>query len=145
MINLFGAEGSVHLSDPSNIENVQERSMVDIAYDLLENKGESMAFTEIMKLVAQRKGFSESQADEMIAQLFTEINIDGRFVCVGRNLWGLKHWFPLEQSSDSAVAANVKEDDDLAEDVEEYEDGEDELEEDYPEHVFVDEELEDED
>ena len=37
--------------------------MVDIAYDLLENKGESMAFTEIMKLVAERKGFSGSQAD----------------------------------------------------------------------------------
>lgn len=117
--------------------------MVDIAYDLLKNKGEAMMFTEIMKQVAQQKGFSQSETEKLIAQLFTEINIDGRFVCVGRNLWGLKHWFPVEQSSDSAVAANVKEDDYL--DEEEFdEENEREVEDDhYPlegsEDVFVDE------
>lgn len=116
--------------------------MVDIAYDLLKNKGESMIFTEIMKQVAQQKGLSQSQVEKMIAQLYTEINIDGRFVCVGRNLWGLKHWFPLEQSSDSAVAANVKEDDMTIDD--DFNDKQ-ESEEEYPVDVFVGEETEDED
>lgn len=88
-----------------------ERSMVDIAYELLEQKGEPMIYQDIMKEVAEKKGFSQQEVDEMIAQLYTEINIDGRFICVGRNLWGLKSWFPIEQATDSAVAANVKEDD----------------------------------
>lgn len=47
----------------------------------------------------------------MIAQLYTEINIDGRFICVGKSLWGLKRWYPTEQATDAAVAQNVKEDD----------------------------------
>lgn len=125
----------------SNIEDFQELSMVDITYKLLEDKGEPMIFMDIMKEVAKRKGLTQSQADELLAQLFTEINIDGRFVCVGRNLWGLKHWFPVEQSSDSAVAANVKDDDEDL-DEEEYEE---EREEDYLEDLFLAEEVEDED
>lgn len=127
----------------SNFEDFQELSMVDITYKLLEDKGEPMIFMDIMKEVATRKGLAQSQADEMLAQLFTEINIDGRFVCVGRNLWGLKHWFPVEQSSDSAVAANVKDDDEDL-DEEEYEE-EEEREEDFLEDLFLAEEVEDED
>lgn len=141
IINLSSTEGSVHLKGQSNIEDFQELSMVDITYKLLEDKGEPMIFMDIMKEVAKRKGLTQSQADELLAQLFTEINIDGRFVCVGRNLWGLKHWFPVEQSSDSAVAANVKDDDEDL-DEEEYEE---EREEDYLEDLFLAEEVEDED
>ena len=90
---------------------IAEKSMVDITYDLLKEKGEPMLYQDIMKQVATKKGFSQSETENMIAQLYTEVNIDGRFICVGRNLWGLKSWFPLDQSTDSAVAANVKEDD----------------------------------
>lgn len=126
------------MSAPSNNENAQERSMVDIAYDFLQDQGESMAFQEIVKHVGEQKGFSTSDID-MVAHLYTEINIDGRFVCVGRNLWGLKHWFPVEQSSDSAVAANVKEDEGLLEeDEDEYEELEETEEEDYPVDLLLD-------
>lgn len=111
--------------------------MVDIAYDFLQDQGESMAFQEIVKHVGEQKGFSTSDID-MVAHLYTEINIDGRFVCVGRNLWGLKHWFPVEQSSDSAVAANVKEDEGLLEDEDEYEELEETEEEDYPVDLLLD-------
>lgn len=99
------------MSNLHQIEANTERSMVDIAYELLDKKGEPMIYQDIMKSIAEQKGFSKQEADEMIAQLYTEINIDGRFICVGRNLWGLKSWFPIEQATDSAVAANVKEDD----------------------------------
>lgn len=97
---------------------VAEQSMVDIAYELLKEKGEPMLYADIMEQVASKKGFTQSETEELIAQLYTEVNIDGRFVCVGRNLWGLKSWFPIDQSSDSAVAANVKEDD-LAQELDE--------------------------
>ena len=122
------------MSEPANNEIVQEQSMVDIAYDFLQSKGEAMFFQEIVKHVGKYKGFSTDDFN-MVAHLFTEINIDGRFVCVGRNLWGLKHWYPVEQSSDSAILANVKEDDELEED-EEYEELE-ESEEEYPVDVLL--------
>ena len=43
------------------------------------------------------KGLSEDKVMQVIAQLYTEINIDGRFACVGTNLWGLKRWYPVEK------------------------------------------------
>lgn len=98
-----------------NVLNKAEQPMVDITYELLSTKGEPLIYEEIMNFVAQKKGFTEEEAKQMIAQLYTEVNIDGRFVCVGRNLWGLKKWFPLDQTTDSAIAANVKEDDDALE------------------------------
>lgn len=100
-----------NLSDNLAVERVRETAMVDLAYDLLKQKGEAMLYRDIMDEVSSMKGFTKKEAEHYIAQLYTEINIDGRFVCVGRNLWGLREWYPTDQATDSAVAANVKEDD----------------------------------
>ncbi|WP_309544764.1 DNA-directed RNA polymerase subunit delta [Thermoactinomyces intermedius] len=108
------------MSDNLAVERVRETAMVDLAYDLLKKKGEAMLYRDIMDEVSSMKGFTKEEAEHYIAQLYTEINIDGRFVCVGRNLWGLREWYPTDQATDSAVAANVKEDDeyhDLDEDL----------------------------
>ncbi|GGA46084.1 DNA-directed RNA polymerase subunit delta [Kroppenstedtia guangzhouensis] len=94
-----------------NEEDIRETAMVDIAYHILREKGEPMLYREIMGEVAGLKGFSEEETRSLIAQLYTEINIDGRFICVGKSLWGLKRWYPTEQATDAAVAQNVKEDD----------------------------------
>ncbi|KYQ86158.1 MULTISPECIES: DNA-directed RNA polymerase subunit delta [Thermoactinomyces] len=99
------------MSDNLAVERVRETAMVDLAYDLLKQKGEAMLYRDIMDEVSSMKGFTKEEAEHYIAQLYTEINIDGRFVCVGRNLWGLREWYPTDQATDSAVAANVKEDD----------------------------------
>jgi DNA-directed RNA polymerase subunit delta len=100
-----------NLSDNLAVERVRETAMVDLAYDLLKKKGEAMLYRDIMDEVSSMKGFTKEETEHYIAQLYTEINIDGRFVCVGRNLWGLREWYPTDQATDSAVAANVKEDD----------------------------------
>lgn len=100
-----------NLSDNLAKEKVRETAMVDLAYDLLQEKGEAMLYRDIMVEVSKVKGFTKEEIDSYIAQLYTEINIDGRFVCVGRNLWGIRSWYPTEQATDSAIAANVKDDD----------------------------------
>lgn len=103
-------------NDAFAAERIRETAMVDHAYEQLKAAGEPMLYREILKRVAEQKGFTQEDIERYIAQLYTEINIDGRFVCVGRSLWGLKHWYTIEQSTDSAIVANVKEDDDLLED-----------------------------
>ncbi len=100
-----------NLSDNLAKEKVRETAMVDLAYDLLQEKGEAMLYKDIMAKVSKVKGFTKEETESYIAQLYTEINIDGRFVCVGRNLWGIRAWYPTEQATDSAIAANVKDDD----------------------------------
>jgi DNA-directed RNA polymerase subunit delta len=98
------------LSSNLATEKRLEASMVDLSYGLLRSKGEPMLYRDIMNEVAKLKGFTEEKIDRYITQLYTEINIDGRFVCVGRGLWGIRDWYPTEQATDSAVAANVKDD-----------------------------------
>lgn len=118
------------LSDKAILEVQREKAMVDLTYQLLADKGEAMLYRDIVESVSSMKGFTTKEMSQYIAQLYTEINIDGRFVCVGRSLWGLKHWYPLDQTTDSAVAANVK-DDDLEEELDnDFDDELDELEED---------------
>jgi DNA-directed RNA polymerase subunit delta len=99
-----------NLSDNLAIEKIRETAMVDLAYDILKRKGEPMLYQNIMREVANMKEFTEEDIEKYIAQLYTEVNIDGRFICVGRSLWGLRAWYPTEQATDSAVAANVKDD-----------------------------------
>ncbi len=125
-------------------ERIRETSMVDHAYILLKQKGDPMLYTDLMKQIAEIKGFTQEEINRYISQLYTDINIDGRFICVGRGLWGLKQWYPTEMSTDSAITAHLKdsieEDEEIFEDVEGIDLDEEELDPDLDE--FVDENYE---
>ncbi|MFD0698783.1 DNA-directed RNA polymerase subunit delta [Paenibacillus sp. GCM10027628] len=145
-------------------EQAREMPMVDLAFELLKSANTPFYYRDLMMEIAKIKGLSEDSVMQVIAQLYTEINIDGRFACVGSNLWGLKRWYPVEKSDDAVGNAKRPriindEDDDLDEDIyaEEEEDtyaeeddydafgteNEEEAEEDS--EFFEDEEIEEED
>lgn len=113
------------VSTPLNLkldpEKVREMPMVDLAFLVLKAANTPYYYRDLMVEVAKLRGMTEEETNETIAQLYTEINIDGRFACVGTNLWGLKRWYPLERSDDPV--GNSKrpriindEDDDLEDD-----------------------------
>ncbi|WP_256760657.1 DNA-directed RNA polymerase subunit delta [Cohnella sp. WQ 127256] len=81
-------------------EKIREMPMVDLAYELLKSANTPFYYRDLMMEIAKMRGLSESQVTDVIAQLYTEINIDGRFACVGGNVWGLKRWYPVERSDD---------------------------------------------
>nr|WP_302328541.1 DNA-directed RNA polymerase subunit delta [Salirhabdus salicampi] len=78
-------------------EDLAELSMVNIAIELLSEEKKAMDFNELFNTIAEAKGFTQVQKEEFIAQFYTDLNIDGRFMTVGSNLWGLKRWYPVEQ------------------------------------------------
>ncbi|MFC3750670.1 DNA-directed RNA polymerase subunit delta [Paenibacillus sp. GCM10012306] len=92
------------MSTPLNLkldpEKVKEMPMVDLAFLVLKAANTPFYYRDLMVEVAKLRGMTEEQTNDTIAQLYTEINIDGRFACVGTNLWGLKRWYPLERSDD---------------------------------------------
>lgn len=113
------------MSTPLNLkldpEKVREMPMVDLAFLVLKAANTPYYYRDLMVEVAKLRGMTDEQTNDTIAQLYTEINIDGRFACVGTNLWGLKRWYPLERSDDPV--GNSKrpriindEDDDLEDD-----------------------------
>lgn len=137
-------------------DKAREMPMVDLAFELLKTANTPFYYRDLMQEIAKIKGLSEEQMMEVIAQLYTEINIDGRFACVGTNLWGLKRWYPVDKSEDSVSGSKrpriINDDDDdlddYAEEEEVYEDDTDfdSFDEDADEdsEFYEDEEIEDE-
>jgi DNA-directed RNA polymerase subunit delta len=137
------------VSTPLNLkidqEKVHETPMVDLAFMVLKAANTPYYYRDLMNEVAKLRGLSDEEINDVIAQLYTEINIDGRFACVGTNLWGLKRWYPVDKSEDALTGAkrpriiNDEDDDDEDDYHEEDElfDGEDD---DSDEDVVIDDE-----
>ncbi|MFP4978885.1 DNA-directed RNA polymerase subunit delta [Paenibacillus sp. CN-4] len=112
------------MSTPLNLkldpEKIREMPMVDLAFLVLKAANTPYYYRDLMAEVAKVRGLTDEEINESIAQLYTEINIDGRFACVGTNLWGLKRWYPLERSDDPVGNAKrpriINDDDDDLED-----------------------------
>lgn len=77
-------------------EQASEVPMVDLAFNILKAANTPFYYRDLMNEVAKIKGYTEEDVLRLIAQLYTEINVDGRFACVGNNLWGLKRWYPVD-------------------------------------------------
>lgn len=104
-------------------EQAKEMPMVDLAFEVLKSANTPYYYRDLMAEIAKIKGFSEEQVMQVIAQLYTEINVDGRFACVGNNLWGLKRWYPIDNKADDMASAKrprIINDDDDDLDEEEY-------------------------
>ncbi len=103
-------------------EKIREMPMVDLAFEVLKASNTPFYYRDLMNEVAKQRGFTEEQINEVIAQLYTEINIDGRFACVGNNVWGLKRWYPVERDAESVSGSGkrpriINDDDDDDEDL----------------------------
>jgi DNA-directed RNA polymerase subunit delta len=60
-------------------EKAKEMPMVDLAFELLKAVNTPFYYRDLMTEIAKIKGLSEQEVMQVIAQLYTEINIDGRF------------------------------------------------------------------
>ncbi|UYZ13875.1 MULTISPECIES: DNA-directed RNA polymerase subunit delta [Brevibacillus] len=97
-------------------EKMSEMALVDIAYEILRETNRPYNFRELMDELAALRGMTEEQKMAIIAQVYTEINIDGRFVCLGDNTWGLKRWYPtdaVEETQEGGKKKKVLLDDDF--------------------------------
>ncbi|MED3840086.1 DNA-directed RNA polymerase subunit delta [Niallia circulans] len=128
-------------------EELKEMSLIDVAHEIMNGGKTPYAFNELMDEVAKLVGLSEEEVNEKIAQLYTDVNIDGRFLSLGDNRWGLRLWYPVDKSEEDVVTvtkpkkkkAKKAVDDDFDED---YEIDDDDLDEDDEED---DDEFDDED
>lgn len=84
-------------------EQLKEMAMVEVAYELFEERRKPYVFSELVEEVAGLLELTKQQVEDKIAQFYTDINIDGRFICVGENMWGLRTWYPYEQIEEEIV------------------------------------------
>ncbi|MFA9559893.1 DNA-directed RNA polymerase subunit delta [Evansella sp. AB-rgal1] len=121
---------------------LKEMAMLEVAYELLSETKNPAEYHTLLKQVGEVKGLSEEVLKNRIAHLYTEMSVDGRFVNIGENRWGLRSWYPFDQTEEELSLANKtrkkkrkdeEEDDDFidddVDDFDEFEDLEDELDE----------------
>ncbi len=73
------------------MRNVSE---VDFAYRILQEKGQPMYFRELITSALESKGRRIYSLAHAIAEVHTQINMDSRFVHMGKGMWGLLEWSP---------------------------------------------------
>jgi len=71
--------------------------MIEVVHSVLEDKRQATSFHDLVQEIAQVLGLSQEQVAAKIAQFYTDLNIDGRFINLGENRWGLRSWYPYEQ------------------------------------------------
>lgn len=110
---------------------LREMALVELAHEVLQSVNEPFYYRDLMRRVADLRQMSEAEVEEAIARLYTDINIDGRFVCTGDNVWGLRRWYPSERTTERSPAKRFvrREADVDEEDEEELIDEDDPLEE----------------
>jgi len=130
-----------------------EESMIDIAYAVLAERKEPLTLLQLMDAVRKLNGVTERVMRTKLQQFYTDMNIDGRFLAINDNRWGLREWYPVDQIEvETAPVVKVRkkkkkkkvvlEDDDIIED----EEDEDELfDEEFDELLEDDDEDDDDD
>ncbi|MGP4069350.1 DNA-directed RNA polymerase subunit delta [Halobacillus sp. B29] len=89
-------------------DQINETSMIELATIILEEEREAIDFNEIFHRIAKLKGFTEAEKEQYIAQFYTDMNIDGGFMTIGTNRWGLKRWYPVEQMEEEIASLPQK-------------------------------------
>jgi len=88
-------------------EQIKEMSMLEVAFEVFQEKKQAITFNELLSEVVKVLGLSEDEVKKNVAQFYTDINIDGRFICIGEAGWGLRSWYPYEQI-DEEVTTPIK-------------------------------------
>lgn len=86
-------------------DELKQMPLVELAWEILRVKQEPYYFRDLMKEIQRLRDMSEADVTDIIARVYTEINIDGRFVCVGHNVWGLKRWYPVDKGTEKQVSS----------------------------------------
>lgn len=88
-----------------------ELSMIEVAHAILAYHGEAMAFADLTNEVQQYLGKSDEEIRERLSQFYTDLNVDGSFISLGDNTWGLRAWYPYESIDEATVGENEEEED----------------------------------
>lgn len=119
-------------------DEINQLPLVELAWEILRSKKEPFYFRDLMNEIQVLRSMTDEQVMDVIARLYTEINIDGRFICIGQNVWGLKRWYPVDKTAEKASSKRfVRSTGDAFSD-----DDEDLLDEDFEDDSAVEDEVE---
>ncbi|WP_313468907.1 DNA-directed RNA polymerase subunit delta [Carnobacterium sp.] len=90
-------------------QNKNELSMIEVAHAILEKNGEILDFATLLKEIKEFLGMSTETVNNQISQFYTDLNIDGSFISLGENRWGLRSWYPIDFIDEEVTQGNEDE------------------------------------
>ncbi len=95
---------------------MENKSMLTVAYEILKNSNSPVEFTKLVEMVGEQLGISQETLKSKIAQFYTNLSLDGRFVVLSDNYWELRERVPFEKvhidMNDAYIDADEEEDSD---------------------------------
>lgn len=104
------------------------KSTTDAAFELLSKKKKEVSFAKLWDEVSQIMGFTPAQAERKIANFYSDMMLDKRFVSLPENMWDLRQRHKFDDVH-IELDSIVLEDDDDSEDIDSFDDEEDTHEE----------------
>ena len=89
--------------------NKDELSMIEVAHAILENKGSIVDFADLLVTIQEYLGFNDSELETRMTRFYTDINIDGRFISLGDNRWGLRAWYAIDEIDEEIITSAEEE------------------------------------
>ncbi|WP_062108417.1 DNA-directed RNA polymerase subunit delta [Bacillus niameyensis] len=108
-------------------EELKEMSLIEIAFQMFEEKRETISFQRLLDEMAAALELSPDEMQSRMVQFYTDLNVDGRFISLGENRWGLRDWYPMDQIDDEVIVPtkpkkkkkkSQQDDDEFIEDIE---------------------------
>ena len=81
---------------PEEVQDFTKKTEVDIAYYVLQQKGATMYYKDLVLDVIEKKHKPVQSLSAAISEVYTLINMDSRFHYEGDGQWGLTEWNPPE-------------------------------------------------
>jgi DNA-directed RNA polymerase subunit delta len=115
------------------LEELEKLSHLDIAYNIIKFNKEMYSTVELLKEICSVLNYGEKQFEEMVGDFYTSLTLDKRFILID-NKWDLTEKHQVK----------IIVEDDLDDEMEEYEDIDEEEESIVEVEVFEEDEIEDE-
>jgi DNA-directed RNA polymerase subunit delta len=87
-----------------------KKSMIETAYTRLSASEGPMSFLDLWKDVAAEMGYTQSQFDDNIAQFYTDLSIDSRFLSQAGNKWDLRKRHSYSESVTDTDSLSLEDD-----------------------------------
>lgn len=90
-----------------NQEQLTEESLINLAYGILTENKKPLAFQDIITAIENLNARTSKEMQASLNQFYTDVNIDGRFMILAENRWGLREWYAIDQVEEE-IAPTVK-------------------------------------
>ncbi|MBS4461711.1 DNA-directed RNA polymerase subunit delta [Aerococcaceae bacterium zg-B36] len=90
-------------------QNLEELSLIEVAHEILVQKGDVIEFNELLLMIQEFLKLDESALEQNMVRFYTDLNIDGRFISLGENRWGLRLWYPIDSIDEETITSAEEE------------------------------------